>query len=65
MSEGNLFKGRIICLCMQRKTVEDEIEMQTAKLSEILLGKMREPERSENIIRITKTILSLREFLND
>ncbi len=50
---------------MQRKIVEDEIELQERKLSEILLSKMKEPERSENIVRIAKTIKSLREFLAD
>ena len=49
---------------MEKNLIEQEIEKQRAKLFQILKGNMQEPERSNNIIRITRTIKSLKEFLN-
>jgi len=48
---------------MNKKIVEKEIERQKAELIRILISEMKEPERSNNISRITRTILSLIKVL--
>jgi len=48
---------------MNNKLIEEEIEKQKGELVKVLLSKMKEPERSNNILRITKTILSLIKIL--
>lgn len=48
---------------MNRKIIEEEIERQKNELVRILISKMKEPERSNNIFRITRTILSLIKVL--
>jgi len=48
---------------MGKKIIENEIEKQKKELSRVLISEMKEPERSNNIIRISKTILSLRELI--
>ena len=48
---------------MKKELIEEEIEKQETKLSLVLGSTMKEPERSNNIIRITRTILLLKEFM--
>ena len=48
---------------MKKELIEEEIEKQETKLSLVLSSAMKEPERSNNIIRITRTILLLKEFM--
>ncbi len=48
---------------MNKKIIEKEIEKQKAELTRILISEMKEPERSNNISRISKTILSLIKIL--
>ena len=50
---------------MRKELVEQEIERQKAKLYEILKSNMKEPERSNNISRITETIFSLKKFTEE
>jgi len=48
---------------MNKKIIEEEIERQKRELVQVLISKMKEPERSNNIFRITRTILSLIKVL--
>ncbi len=48
---------------MKKKIIEEEIERQKGELVKILLSRMKEPERSQNISRISRTILSLIKVL--
>jgi len=48
---------------MKKKIIEEEIERQKRELAQVLISKMKEPERSNNISRITGTILSLIKFM--
>jgi len=48
---------------MKKKIIEEEIERKKRELAQVLISKMKEPERSNNISRIIGTILSLRKFM--
>jgi len=48
---------------MNKKIIKEEIERQKRELVKVLISKMKEPERSNNILRITRTILSLIKVL--
>jgi len=60
---GKILKVLRFFYCMDKSLIEAEIERQEQKLTEILRGGMREPERSNNISRITRTILWLKKLL--
>ncbi len=49
---------------MDKKLIEAEIERQKNELTKVLISKMKEPERSNNIFRITRTILSLIKIMD-
>lgn len=50
---------------MNKELIKQEIRRQKAELLRILASSMREPERSNNILRITRTMISLKKVLDE
>jgi len=50
---------------MNKELIKQEIRRQKVELLRILASSMREPERSNNILRITRTMISLKKVLDE